>query len=152
MSKAARQRRVEVLLVEDDPADVELARQALEKCRVLNHVSVVGDGVEALAYLRGEGQYARVPLPDLILLDLRMPRKGGLELLVDLKADPDLRPIPVVIMTTSDSPDDMAKAHAAEANCFLTKPSDLHEYNRVINSVLDFFLTIVKLRPRPAGQ
>jgi CheY-like chemotaxis protein len=111
----------------------------------------VSDGVEALAYLRGEGKYAGIPLPDLILLDLRMPRKGGMEVLVEIKADEELCHLPVVIMTTSDSPDDISKAYAAQASCFITKPADLRDYNRVINSILEFFLTIVKL-PQPGSR
>jgi CheY-like chemotaxis protein len=107
----------------------------------------VTDGVEALAYLRGEGDYAGERRPDLILLDLKMPRKGGLEVLAEMKADPELRQIPVIVLTTSDAPEDILKAYDLQTSCYVTKPSDLAEFRRVMNSVKEFCLTVVRLPP-----
>jgi two-component system, chemotaxis family, response regulator Rcp1 len=149
MSSNPSDRPVEILLVDDDPEDVELTREALAEGRVPSSVNVVADGVEALAYLRGEGRYANALLPDLILLDLRMPRKSGLEVLAEVKADPALRCIPVIVLTTSDAPEDVLKAYDLQASCFITKPSDLEEFQRVMNSLKEFCLTVVKLPPRP---
>ena len=148
MSREHGNRRVEILLVEDDPADVQLAEEALKEARVPTHLSVVGDGAAALAYLRGEGEYTQVPLPDLILLDLKTPKKGGLEVLAEIKADKALRRIPVVVLTTSDAPEDIAKAYDLQASCYITKPADLEEFERVMNSLKEFCLTVVKLPPR----
>ena len=139
---------IEILLVEDDPADIQLAQEALSETAVPSRVNVVRDGVEALAFLRGEGEYATVMLPDLILLDLKMPRKSGLEVLAEIKADEVLRRIPVIVLTTSDAPDDVLKAYDLQASCYVTKPSDLVEFERVMNSIKDFCLTIVRLPPR----
>jgi CheY-like chemotaxis protein len=141
-------RPVEILLVDDDPEDVLLAREALQEGGVPSHVSVVEDGVEALAFLRGEGKYAQGMLPDLILLDLKMPRKSGLEVLAEIKADETLRSIPVIVLTTSDASDDVLKAYDLQASLYVTKPADLQEFDRVMNSIKDFCLTVVKLPPR----
>jgi chemotaxis family two-component system response regulator Rcp1 len=139
---------VEILLVEDDCDDVELVREALQDGPVTCCLNVVSDGVEAMSYLRGEGPYIGSLLPDLILLDLKMPKKGGLEVLAEVKADPTLRPIPVILLTTSDAPQDILKAYDLQANCYVTKPSDLDEFHRVMNTIRDFCLTVVKLPPR----
>jgi CheY-like chemotaxis protein len=140
---------IEILLAEDDPADIQLVQEALQEGGVPHHLTVVRDGVEALAYLRGEGPYAQgLLLPDLILLDLKMPRKGGLEVLAEIKADESLRKIPVIVLTTSDAPDDILKAYGLQASCYVTKPSDLQEFERVMNSLREFCLTVVKLPPR----
>jgi CheY-like chemotaxis protein len=139
---------VEILLVDDDPADVQLTQEALQEGRVPSRVNVVGDGEEALAYLRGEGEYATALLPDLILLDLKMPRKSGLELLAEIKADDALRRIPVIVLTTSDAPEDILKAYDLQASCYITKPSDLDEFQRVMDSMREFCLTVVRLPPR----
>src|SRR5262245_80104 len=115
-------RPIEILLVEDDPADVRLAQEALKEGKIPNHLRVFSDGVEALAYLRGEGEYAQGRLlPDLILLDLKMPKKSGLEVLAEIKADESLRRIPVIVLTTSDAPDDIWKAYDLQASCYITK-------------------------------
>ena len=145
-------RPVEILLVDDDPEDVELTRDALQEGRVPSTVNAVGDAAEAMAYLHGEGEYAAALLPDLILLDLKMPRKSGLELLAEIKADEALRRIPVIVLTTSDAPDDILKAYDLQASCYITKPEDLEEFQRVMNSVREFCLTVVKLPPRGRGR
>jgi len=141
-------RPVEILLVDDDPEDVLLAREALQEGGVPSNVSVVEDGVEALAFLRGQGKYAHGLLPDLILLDLKMPRKSGLEVLAEIKADEALRSIPVIVLTTSDASDDVLKAYDLQASLYVTKPADIQEFDRVMNSIKDFCLTVVKLPPR----
>jgi CheY-like chemotaxis protein len=145
---SASERPVEILLIDDDPADVQLTRDALQEGRVPSNVNVVEDGVQALAYLRGEGEYAAALLPDLILLDLKMPRKSGLELLEEIKADETLRRIPVIVLTTSDAPEDILRAYHLQASCYVTKPSDLAEFQRVMNAMKEFCLTVVKLPPR----
>jgi CheY-like chemotaxis protein len=139
---------IEILLVEDDPEDIELMQEALQEGKVPNHLSVVQDGVEAMAFLRGEGKYAQELLPDLILLDLKMPKKSGLEVLAEMKADPALRRIPVIVLTTSDAPQDIWKAYDLQASCFITKPADLEEFDRVVHSLKEFCLTVIKLPPR----
>jgi len=141
-------RPVEILLVDDDPEDVLLTQEGLQRSPVPGHVNVVNDGDEAVAYLRGEGDYATAILPDLILLDLKMPRKGGLEVLKEIKADEALRRIPVIVLTTSDAPDDILRAYDLQASCYITKPADLEEFQRVMDAIGDFCLTVVKLPPR----
>lgn len=140
---------VEILLVEDDPGDVLLVEEGLREAKVANNLNVVKDGVEALTYLHGEGPYAAVLLPDLVLLDLKMPKKGGLEVLAEMKADDVLRHIPVIVLTTSDAPDDMLRAKDLQASLYITKPENLDEFDRVMARVRDFCLTVVKLPPRP---
>jgi CheY-like chemotaxis protein len=147
MSQHPAPRPVEILLVEDDPADVQLAREALHDGNIPNRLNVVKDGVEALAFLRGEGDYRQALLPDLILLDLKMPKKSGLEVLAEIKADTALRRIPVIVLTTSDAPDDILKAYDLQASCYVTKPADLDEFDRVMHRLKDFCLTVVKLPP-----
>jgi CheY-like chemotaxis protein len=148
MSSELEVRPVEVLLVEDNPADVELAEEGLRESRVPVSLNVVRDGEEALRYLRAEGQYATALLPDLVLLDLKMPRKGGLEVLAEMKADEILRRIPVIVLTNSDAPADILRAYDLQASCYITKPADLEEFHRVMRSIRDFCLTIVRLPPR----
>ena len=138
-------RPVEILLVEDSPGDVRLTKEALKEGKILNHLHVVGDGVEALAFLRQEGSYAGAPRPDLILLDLNLPRKDGREVLESIKEDPDLRRIPVVILTTSSAERDVLQSYDLHANCYVTKPVDLEQFISVVRSVEDFWLTVVKL-------
>ncbi len=145
-------RPVEILLVEDNLADVELVQEALREGGVPHSLNVVGDGVEALSFLRGEGEYAQALLPDLILLDLKLPKKGGLEVLAEVKADEALRRIPVIVLSSSDAPDDVFKAYDLQVSCYVTKPSDLDEFERVMRTIRDFTLTIVKLPPREAPQ
>jgi two-component system, chemotaxis family, response regulator Rcp1 len=136
---------IEVLLVEDNPGDVRLTREALKEGRFLNGVTVVGDGVEARSLLRREGKYAEAIAPDLILLDLNLPKKDGREVLAEIKADPRLRRIPVVVLTTSSAEEDILKTYDLHANCYITKPVDLEQFIRVVKSIEDFWLTIVKL-------
>jgi two-component system, chemotaxis family, response regulator Rcp1 len=142
---------IEVLLVEDNPGDVRLTREALRDGKVHNNLSVVPDGVEALAFLRRQGKYADAPRPDLILLDLNLPKKDGREVLQDIKADPALQRIPVVVLTSSEAERDIAQAYALHANCYITKPVDLDQFITVVRSIEDFWFTIVKLpaEPRP---
>jgi chemotaxis family two-component system response regulator Rcp1 len=149
MSTPETQRSVEILLVEDDPADEQLVQEALKESRIPVSLNVVEDGDEALAYLHGEGRFDGVILPDLILLDLKMPKKSGLELLAEIKsAGPELRRIPVIVLTTSDAPADILQAYDLQASAYITKPSDLDEFDRVMDSIKDFCLTVVRLPPR----
>jgi len=140
-------RPVEILLVEDSPADVRLTREALKQYKVLNKLSVVGDGEQAIAFLRQEGEYADVPRPDLLLLDLNLPKKDGREVLEEIKKDEKLRRIPVVVLTTSKAEEDVLKAYDLNANCYVTKPVDLDQFMKVVKSVGCFWLSIVKLPP-----
>lgn len=138
-------RPAEFLLVEDNPGDVRLTREALMECKLRNNLSVVGDGVEALAFLRREGPYADAVRPDVILLDLNLPKKGGREVLADIKADPDLRRIPVVIITSSEAEQDVLASYDLHVNCYVNKPVDLEQFIKVVRSIGTFWLTIVKL-------
>lgn len=147
MSIRAAVRPVEVLLVEDNPGDVRLTREALREGKVQNNLNVAQDGVEALAYLRREGAYADVPRPDVILLDLNLPRKDGREVLKELKADPNLMNIPVVVLTSSQAEQDILRAYQLHANCYITKPVDLEQFIHVVQSIENFWFTIVKLPP-----
>ena len=140
--------KVEILFVEDDSDDVELVQESLMEGNVPCRLNVVPDGIEAMDYLRGKGSYGSSLPPDLILLDLKMPKKGGLEVLAEVKADPALRCIPVIMLTTSDEPQDILKAYDLQASCYVTKPSDLKEFRRVMSTFKDFCLTVVKLPPR----
>lgn len=136
---------IDILLVEDNPGDVRLTQEALRNGKVLNRLFVVSDGVEALAFLRREGKYADAPRPDLILLDLNMPRMDGRECLAILKADPDLRRIPVVILTTSDAEQDILRSYDLQANCYIAKPVDLEQFIRVVKQIREFWVSIVHL-------
>jgi len=138
-------RAIEILLVEDNPGDVRLTMEALKEGKLLNNLSVVGDGVEALAFLRREGKFADSVRSDLILLDLNLPKRNGLEVLADIKADEDLRRTPVVILTTSQAEQDIVKSYNLYANCYVSKPVDLEQFMTVVKSIEDFWLTIVKL-------
>ena len=138
---------IEILLVEDDPGDVRLTMEALKNAKVLNHLSVAEDGVEALAFLRRQGKYAQAPFPDVILLDLNLPRKDGRAVLAEIKADPDLKRIPVVVLTTSTDEQDVLRAYNTHANCYITKPVDLKQFLSVVEAIDNFWLTIVKLPP-----
>jgi len=136
---------IEVLLVEDNPGDVRLTREAFRNARMERPLHVAADGVEAMAFLRREGEFARVPRPDLILLDLNLPRMDGREVLARIKEDPDLRTIPTVILTTSEAESDILKSYELQANCYLAKPVQLEAFESLIQSVNDFWLTKVKL-------
>ncbi len=138
---------VEILLVEDNPADVRLTREALKEGKVRNNLSVVVDGEAALAFLRREGQYAGAPHPDLILLDLNLPRKDGREVLAEIKEDPTLKRIPVVVLTTSTAEKDILQTYNLHANCYVTKPVQLDEFLSVVKSIDDFWLALVRLPP-----
>jgi len=138
---------IEILLVEDNPGDVRLTEEALKIGKILNRLSVVNDGVEALAFLRREGKYANAPRPDLIMLDLNLPKKDGREVLAEVKSDDDLKRIPVVVLTISKAEEDILKTYNLHANCYVTKPVDLNQFLTVVKAVEDFWLTIVKLPP-----
>ena len=135
---------VRILIVDDDPADVELTKRALRNERGCEVLDVVHDGVEALSYLRNESPYEENPRPDLILLDLNMPRKDGRETLRDIKADEALRTIPVIVLTTSDAQPDVIASYSLQASCYLTKPTELSQFTEVIGSINNFWLRFVK--------
>ena len=135
----------EILLVEDNPGDIRLTLEALKDIKILNRVSVVKDGVEALAFLRRQGEHRSAVKPDLILLDLNLPKKDGREVLEEVKRDPELRRIPVVVLTTSEAEQDIFKAYDLHANSYITKPVDLEQFIKVVKLIEDFWLTIVKL-------
>jgi CheY-like chemotaxis protein len=138
---------VEILLVEDNPGDVRLTREALKSDRLWNTLRVVRDGVEATAYLRREGEFSGAVRPDLILLDLNLPRKDGREVLAEIKADEDLKLIPVVVLTTSQAEEDVLNAYGSHANCYITKPVDLPRFMIVMQSIEHFWFAIVRLPP-----
>lgn len=142
---------IQVLMAEDNPDDVFLTREALKECRLHVDLNVVENGVETMAFLRGEGPWASAPRPDLILLDLNMPRKDGREVLAEIKADHNLRTIPVVIVTTSQAEVDVFRAYSLHANCYVTKPVDLDQFIRVVDAIEDFWLTVVR-KPRAAYE
>ena len=149
MTEAARinMRPAEILLIEDNPGDVRLTQEALREGKVANRVSVVSDGVEAMAFLRREGPYADAPRPDLILLDLNLPKKDGREVLAEIKADENLKRIPVVVLTTSQAEEDVLKTYNLHANSYITKPVDLRQFLGVVKFIEDFWLAVVKLPP-----
>jgi two-component system, chemotaxis family, response regulator Rcp1 len=136
---------IEILLVEDNPGDAGLTREAFASGKIANVLHVVSDGVEAMAFLRRLGRYAGVPRPDLVLLDLNLPRKDGREVLAEIKSDEVLKRIPVVVLTTSKDEADVLKSYNLHANCFISKPIDLSEFIRAVRSIEDFWLTIVSL-------
>jgi two-component system, chemotaxis family, response regulator Rcp1 len=136
---------IEILLVEDSPGDVRLTREALADARVHNRLHVAIDGVDAMAFLRRDGKHADAPRPDLVLLDLNLPKKDGREVLEEMKQDPSLRSIPVVILTTSAAESDILRSYELYANCYISKPVDLDQFMRVVHGIESFWLTIVKL-------
>ena len=140
---------IQILLVEDNPGDVRLTRDVLKDGRINNTLNVVGDGVEAMAFLRHEGAYADAKQQDLVLLDLNLPKKDGPEVLAEMKADPVLRRIPVIILTSSSAEIDILGAYDLHANCYITKPVDLDQFTKVVRSIEEFWLSIVKL---PGGE
>ena len=147
MSTAGNGRPAEILLVEDNPGDAGLTRETLQDSKLLNHMSVVHDGVEAMAYLRREGKYVHATRPDLILLDLNLPKKDGREVLAEIKSDAQLRRIPVVVLTMSSAEQDILTAYDLHANCYITKPVDLDQFSAAIRGIEEFWFTIVKLPP-----
>lgn len=142
-------RPIEILLVEDNPGDVRLTIEALKEGKVSNRLSVARDGVEALAFLRREGAHGSAPRPDLILLDLNLPRRDGREVLAEIKADARLRRIPVVVLTTSKAEEDILRTYDLHANCYINKPVDLDQFISVVRSIDDFWLSVVRL---PGGD
>ncbi|GAA4733114.1 response regulator [Isoptericola chiayiensis] len=139
---------IEVLLVEDDPGDVLMTREAFAEHKVANRLSVVADGVSALEFLRRTGEHADAPVPDLILLDLNLPRMDGREVLAAVKADPDLKHIPVVVLTTSEAEEDVLRSYALHANAYVTKPVDFDRFIEVVRQIDDFFVSVVRLPAR----
>ncbi|CCF86139.1 response regulator [Nitrolancea hollandica] len=140
-------RAVEILLVEDNPGDVRLTREAFREGKIRNNLYVAVDGVEGMAFLRREGKYADSPRPDIILLDLNLPKKNGIDVLREIKTDEDLKRIPVVILTTSVAEQDILRSYDHHANCYIVKPVDLEQFLKVIQTIEDFWVTIVKLPP-----
>ncbi|MEM9457039.1 MAG: response regulator [Myxococcota bacterium] len=142
------QKTAEILLVEDNPADVRLTMEVMRESKMRNHVTAVGDGEEALEYLQRRGRHANAIRPDLILLDLNLPRKDGREVLQEIKAIEELRRIPVVVLTTSKAEEDICRTYDLHANCYITKPMDLDKFIEVVRQIEDFWLTIVSLPDR----
>jgi chemotaxis family two-component system response regulator Rcp1 len=145
MTQARTGRPIEILLVEDSPTDALLTREALEQSKILNQLHCVENGVEALAFLRREGQYAGTPRPDLILLDLNLPKKSGIEVLHEIKEDEGLRTIPVVVLITSKSEEDIVRSYDLHANCYIIKPVDFDKFTAVIQSIREFWFSVVTL-------
>ncbi len=145
MGVEVKKRPIDILLVEDNPGDVRLTREAFKENNLSNKLFIVKDGEEAMYFLRREGAYKDAIRPGLILLDLNLPRKDGREVLAEIKADPDLRQIPVVILTTSESDDDISRSYGLYANCYITKPVDMHEFVKVVEAVEHFWLSVVNL-------
>ncbi|BAY14591.1 response regulator receiver protein [Nostoc sp. HK-01] len=138
---------IEVLLVEDNPGDAELTRIALQDSKISINLNIVEDGVEAMAFLRKQDNYAKKPHPDIVLLDLNLPRKDGREVLAEIKSDDNLKRIPVVVLTTSQSEEDILKAYNLAANCYITKPVDFDQFVKIVQSIENFWFAIVKLPP-----
>lgn len=137
-----------ILLVEDDPGDVVLIREALADHKVANALSVVSDGVEAMEFLRREGEHVGADRPGLMLLDLNLPRKSGIEVLAEVKSDPDLSTIPVVVLTTSEAEEDVLRSYQQHANAYVAKPVDFERFKQIVRQIDEFFIGIVKLPPR----
>ncbi len=140
---------VEILLVEDSPSDTDLTLEALKDFKVRNHVSVVDDGVKAMQFLRRQAPYEQAPRPDLIMLDLNLPRKDGREVLAEIKTDDDLKSIPIVVLTTSRAEQDILRAYQLNANCYITKPVDFNQFLDVVRSIESFWLFVVTLPSTP---
>ncbi|NHN42752.1 response regulator [Halorubellus sp. JP-L1] len=138
---------VDILLVEDNPGDVRLTREAFEAGQIRNTLHVARDGVEALEFLRQQGEYADVPRPDIVLLDLNLPRKDGDEVLAEIRADPDLETLPVIVLTSSSAEEDVVRSYELQANAFLTKPVDPMEFVEIVRSFQEFWLSVVRLPP-----
>jgi len=138
----------DILLVEDNPGDARLAQEALKEGRMSSRLAVVVDGVEGMSFLRREGEYANAPRPHLVLLDLNLPRKDGRQVLAEMKADPDLRRIPVVVLTTSQAEQDIGRCYDLHANCYITKPVDLDRFIAVVRSIEEYWCSVVTMPPR----
>jgi two-component system, chemotaxis family, response regulator Rcp1 len=145
-------REIEILLVEDNPGDIRLAQEALKEAKVQSQLHVAEDGVAAIAFLRREGTYHNAPRPDLILLDLNLPKKDGREVLHEIKQDPDLKRIPVVVLTTSRDEEDVLKSYNLHANCYVTKPVALEELIQIVRNIDNFWFTIVRLPTEPMNK
>ena len=141
-------RPIDILLVEDNPGDVRLTREALKDAKVLNEIYVARDGVEAMQFVHNEGSFANAPMPDIILLDLNLPKKDGREVLAEIKKDPKLRHIPIVILTTSKADEDIIRTYDLHANAYITKPVDLNRFVEIMHALEQFWFTIVKLPPK----
>ena len=139
---------IDILLVEDNPGDVRLTKEALRDAKVLNEIHVAKDGVEAMQFVHKEGSYSNAPMPDLILLDLNLPRKDGREVLAEIKKDPKLKHIPVVVLTTSKADEDIIRTYNLHANAYITKPVDLNRFVEIMHALEEFWFTIVKLPPK----
>ena len=148
MTQFEGERQIEVLLVEDDPGDVMMTREAFQDYKLHNELHVVSDGAEAMAFLRQEGEYAGRPRPDLVLLDLNLPRMDGRQVLEAIKSDPELASIPVVVLTTSENEDDVLHSYSLHANAYVTKPVDFQRFIEVVRQIDDFFVTVVRLPRR----
>jgi CheY-like chemotaxis protein len=142
MNSSQKVRPVEILLVEDNPGDTRLTREAFKYCRVLNHLHVVEDGAAGLDFLYRRAPYAEVPRPDLVLLDLYLPKKSGREILAEIKADDKLKTIPVVVLTTSQAEEDILRAYALDANCYVSKPRDVEQFTETVRTIESFWLTL----------
>lgn len=142
------QERAEILLVEDNPADVILTQEALKRWKIANRLHVVTDGIEAIEFLRRQGKYANAVKPGIILLDLNLPKRDGREVLAEVKQDPDLQRIPVVVLTTSEADEDILRSYNLHANCYITKPVDMNKFVKIVTSIEEFWFTIVKLPPK----
>lgn len=139
---------IDILLVEDNPGDVRLAKEALKGSKMRNNLFVVDDGVKAMEFLRRQGDYKNSPRPDLVILDLNLPRKSGREVLAEIKSDENLKRIPVVVLTVSRDEEDILRAYNLHANCYITKPIDFEQFMKITKTIEDFWLTIVKLPPK----
>ncbi|MEF8785021.1 MAG: response regulator [Haloarculaceae archaeon] len=139
---------IEILLAEDNPGDVRLTEKALDHGNILNNLHVANDGIEAIKFLRQDGEYADEPRPDLVLLDLNMPKKDGREVLEDMKADPKLRRIPVVVLTSSEAEEDVVRSYELNANAYLTKPVDFDGFVDIVERIEDFWFSVVKMPPK----
>jgi len=148
MPETAICRPIEILLVEDSPSDALLTREALNGSKLLNKLHVVDNGVDAIAFLRRDGPFANVPRPDLILLDLNLPKMDGREVLREIKGDDDLRVIPVVVLTSSDAEEDILKSYKLNANCYITKPVEFDKFVKVVRSIREFWIAVVTLPPQ----
>jgi chemotaxis family two-component system response regulator Rcp1 len=148
MSYPLRGKPAQLLLVEDNPGDVRLTRETLKDVKLMVDLHVVGDGVEAMAFLRRQGPYVNAPRPDLILLDLNLPKKDGREVLAEIKSDPDLKRIPVVVLTISTAEEDILKSYNLYANAYVSKPLNLEQFAKITKAIEDFWFTIVKLPPK----
>ena len=147
MNNQMRAKPVQMLLVEDNPGDVRLTKETLKDAKLMVNLHVVGDGVEAMAFLRQEGKYASAPRPDLVLLDLNLPKKDGREVLSEIKQDPNLRRIPVVVLTISNGEEDVLKSYNLHANAYVNKPLNLEQFAKITKAIEDFWFTVVKLPP-----